>query len=96
MDRLLNLGASNVFFYDSDGRQIGALWIIVSNVPQLPPKGRLENSMVEGVLVRVVMGGLANGAVRSDDIICSDARKWLTRPHFLSAHSSVGTAHYGI
>ena len=50
-----DVGQTNVFFWDAQGRQIGALDIDVSKDPQLRPP-LLENSGKNGIVVEVFRG----------------------------------------
>jgi len=49
-------GQTNVYFYDADGQQIGALNVVVADVPQLDPPPSLENSALPGQVVIVYRG----------------------------------------
>lgn len=68
------LGGTNVYFYDADDRQISALVVYVSNIPQLYPD-ELENSNIGGNLVRVDRGGNQDGfgGVKVQYLFCNGA-----------------------
>jgi hypothetical protein len=50
------LGETNVYLFDTDGRQIGALDIVVAPIPQPDPPPLLENSALPGKSVMVYRG----------------------------------------
>ena len=68
----LALGQTNVFLFDADGRQIGALDVAVRPT-SLPPE--LENYEFPANVVEVYRSGLGGESIMCTPILCVDANK---------------------